>query len=315
MSKKLIAVAAAAALAITGLVAAPASASGSIAYSLGGTPNTSGLTAAAPISIPVPAANALTAANNLKIAVTGLTATGGDTVTVTTTGSVRVISDATIAASNSVDVTKLGTTSATTTPTGATHDFYVYTTSTGVGSFTVNTKSKTATKTETRYLKGTSAASNAHTISGLSTPSALADGAEGTVSFKVLDVFGNAIEDFDALGATVVTEDAAGNKATFAKAAGTDDKAFDSSSKSYKLTITSDSDNAMILNVDLDATTAPVAFPKVKDTAAVVINFAGSSEVAKLQALVDRKVSKKRFNTLAKKWNAAFPSQAVKLKK
>lgn len=314
MSKKLIAVASAAALALAGLVGVPANASGSIAYSISGTPNTGGLTAASPISIPVPAANALTAANNLLIAVSGLTATGGDTVTVTTTGSVRVIADATISASLSLDVTKLGTTSATATPTGATQNFYVYTTSTGVGSFTVNTKSKTATKTETRYLKGTSGAANAHTISALSVPSALADGAEGTVSFKVLDVFGNEIEDFDADANGIVSEDST-RKLTVAAASGTNSNAWDSSSKSYKLTVTSSSDDAMVLSIDLGANSVPVAFPKAKDTAVTVVNFAGSSEIAKLQAIIDRKVTKKRFNTLAKKWNRAFPSQAVKLKK
>jgi hypothetical protein len=40
-----------------------------------------------------------------------------------------------------------------------------------------------------------------------------------------------------------------------------------------------------------------------------------TAQVAALQAIVDRKVSKKRYNTLARKWNAAFPGQRVALKK
>jgi hypothetical protein len=40
-----------------------------------------------------------------------------------------------------------------------------------------------------------------------------------------------------------------------------------------------------------------------------------TAQVAALTAQVAKRVSKKKYNTLARKWNAAFPSQKVALKK
>jgi hypothetical protein len=59
------------------------------------------------------------------------------------------------------------------------------------------------------------------------------------------------------------------------------------------------------------------------DEAVLVVNNAGVSaqvaaltaQVATLTATVAKRVSKKKYNTLARKWNAAFPSQKVALKK
>jgi hypothetical protein len=86
-------------------------------------------------------------------------------------------------------------------------------------------------------------------------------------------------------------------------------------------------DGQIALSVSLQDGSADVtdidglALPKA--TAFSVINSGDQSvavaalqkQVADLQVIVDRKVSKKRFNTLARKWNRAFPSQAVTLKK
>ena len=62
--------------------------------------------------------------------------------------------------------------------------------------------------------------------------------------------------------------------------------------------------------------TAVKRFGSLGDTQFFTVNALDlAAQVKALQAIVDRKVSKKKYNTLARKWNAAFPSQKVALKK
>jgi hypothetical protein len=313
MSKKLIAVASATALALTGFVGVSANAAAqsiSVAASTLVAPGTG--SAADPYLVLVPELNELDTAANSALAVT-LSGDAGDTYSVSTTGAVRLVQSEVLSASKDINVTTLGKSSFSgKLPAGKSVTFYAYSTSTTAGTIVGNLTRTGLSTSETFYVEGV--AGVAHTLSAVAgVPAALADTKEATFSFKVSDVFGNAIEDFNAAGGTVVTVDA--SKATDAKATGTDTNGWDSSSKTYKVTLTSASDDPMVLNIDLGAATAADGFADAKDTYVTVINGAGSDQVAALQAKLANRVTKKRFNTLAKKWNAAFPSQAVKLKK
>jgi hypothetical protein len=328
MSKKLIAVASAAALALTALVGiAPANASSSTALTGGSAAGfiaTVGETADVPATLNVPAGNTLIAATSATVGRVDVGAADEAKVSVTATGAVRLIRTVTglNAPSLNWDVTKLGTTSLSYEADGTSDDdFHAYTTSTSVGTFSVSITTATTTFTKTYYLKGLTGAANRHTVNNVVVPAALADTKTATVSFTVADIFGNAIEDMtDA--ELKVTADA--SKATFAiPASGTNADGWDSSSKTYKVTMTSASDLPMIVNVNLGATASPLGFAKIADKSAVVVNSAGASsqittltaQIATLTATVAKRVSKKKYNTLARKWNAAFPSQKVALKK
>jgi hypothetical protein len=327
MSKKLIAVAAAAALAITGLVGvAPASATPTITYTANaaisiadGTTNGTGLgTDAKPFLINVPSGNALEypatiGSTTTAIKVTAGSLVAGSTVNVTTTGSVRVV-DALFSGSSFANVLTTGKTSHSyTVPAGgaATYAVYVYTTSTAKGTFTVTVNKTdagvTSSASETKVLQGL--VGPAYNLA-LAAPSTLALDAVATLNATVTDVFGNAIE-----SGTPVTV----KFTPFATmTAATVTPAWDAPSKSFKETYTSTSSDPIAFSAAISATAvAGLAAPK--NTIYAVVNAAGASDlaakVAELQKIVDRKVTKKRFNTLAKKWNAAFPSQAVKLKK
>jgi len=329
MSKKLIAVASAAALALTALVGvAPASATPTIAYKAGGANISSGTTVgtgsgttAEPYLITVPWDNTLVlganvgAARVIEVAVSNIGV--GDKVTVSTTGKALVTDELVPTATSFVDVTKIGKTSVTdTVETGAVSSLYVYTTSTDVATFSVTVTKTTAgvttTETATKVMKGV--AGPAYNMSVVS-PSTLAKGAKSTLVATVTDVFGNdttvnnvvRITTFDYATGTVATADATRVD----------------SKKVSEYEWTSPSSDAIALSLKLNSDPAHVVgFAKAKKFVAATVNSAGvSSQVAALTAQLAESrskatsVTKKKYNTLVRKWNAAFPSQKVALKK
>jgi hypothetical protein len=139
--------------------------------------------------------------------------------------------------------------------------------------------------------------------------------ATAALTFTVKDVFGNAVE---------------ADVSILALAAQTNLSAitWDSTAKVYKTTLTAPSAGAFVATIDLGA--AEVAgLADTSDAAVLVVNSTGvSTQVTALLAQVaaqaailavsrldENSVTQKKYNKLARKWNAAFPSQAVALKK
>jgi hypothetical protein len=321
MSKKLIAVASAAALALSALVGvAPANASAAaIAFDAA----TGSGTQADPYVSPVPAANTIvTDTTAMAINVTNVAA--GDTVSVSISGTALVVGAQVTAASSLVDVTKLGASSLTKTITGSTvtADFWVYQTSTAAASVVTVTVNETdggtkSTTTTTKYFKPSIGA--AWTIKDVNAPATMVGGVTTEVSFVVTDVFGNKIED-GSYGTSTVSAGASITSGT---------ATWDASRKVYTLGVTADSTDPFLLTVVAGSDNAGVGLGASNLGGEVrVINAGGSAgtaatnaQIAALTAQIATmrpkatSVTKKRYNTLARKWNAAFPSQAVKLKK
>jgi hypothetical protein len=327
MSKKLIAVAAAAALALTGLVGvAPANASSALAITTSGgfiaaTGDNDGTTAAKPATLEVPDTNTLDTsadtAGTLEI-----TAAADATVEITTTGAVKVLRSVVGVgtAGPNVNVSTLGSTSAKYTAKGdSTDDSYIFTTSTEVGSATVKITTDTTSFSKTVYVKAVPG--DIHTLKNVTAaPATLAKGAKATIAFEILDVFGNAIPDL-----TVNDNDAKTSISTseVVRATGTGiTNGYDTVSKTYKWVVTSSTTDPFVVTVDLAQGDAELGLPDNKDTYVAVVNNTGvAAQVATLTAQIATmrpkatSVTKKRYNTLARKWNAAFPSQKVALKK
>jgi hypothetical protein len=326
MSKKLIAVASAAVLALSALVGiAPANAT-AVGATFTGAGSTDGTSASDPSLIDVPSGNFLTGKVD-TLTVAGILT--NDVITLTASANVRVIQDLsglTATANRSIDVTKLGATSVTyTADADASVTFEVFTTSTTAGTLQVavtRAGSAPLSYSRTLHIKGNvGPAYNVVDVSGV--PATLATNGTAVVSFKVTDVFGNPVEGSDV--ATTSWFTATSGLATFAATAGTTD-GWDATAKVYKGTITALSTNPFLVGIQIGGASGAdpevVGFPEAKNVVTDVVNYAGASsqvanltaQIAALQVIVDRKVTKKRYNTLARKWNRAFPSQKVWVK-
>jgi hypothetical protein len=236
----------------------------------------------------------------------------GGTVNVTAAGGVKLL-DTLVDADDAA--LKIGAGSAglvKVTATGSlTYTFYAYTNSTTAGSVVI----ESASQKNTYFIK--CVAGPAYNLVDVKFPTSLLKGTDATtttdiVSFKITDVFGNAIT----TGATVAIAAFTGMTAATA--------AYNDTKKVWEIKIhTVTVDNApLALNLTADdlsgngfAKPVKAAYTSISagDLAAQVTAL--TKQVADLQAIVDRKVSKKRYNTLARKWNAANPSAKVALKK
>jgi hypothetical protein len=311
MSKKLIAVASAAALALTGLVGvAPAMAAPSVAVTAVAGAGTS----ADPYTIGVPAANALSAGTTAATLVISGLATG-DVVRVDATGGVR-LATATLTANANVNVATVGTTTySKTTDTAGNITLYAFTTSTAAGTVVMTTTRTGLSASSTTHIKGVASTTpyNVTSVSGV--PASMAKGATAVVSYKLTDVFGNDVEALT----TGVTFSATSGLATLAATSGI---GWDAATKTYKATLTALSTQPFLAGITLaDNSVAGLADANyaysgvVNNPGAATQVAALTAQVAALTAQVAKRVSKKKYNTLARKWNAAFPSQKVALKK
>ena len=199
MSKKLIAVAAAAALALTGLVVMPtaATATGPFAVTVEGTTSTAtasrdGSVATKALQVNVPSQDVirLVATHNtnatgnstaIKFNVTTPGAT--DAVTVTATGGVELLTTTQFDPENS-PTTATGTQSLTVAAAAGVAAFYGYTTSTTAGTVVISA----AGSSKTYFVAGLSTAAYKLELTGPATASL---GSEFTISGKVKDMFGN----------------------------------------------------------------------------------------------------------------------------
>ena len=312
MSKKLIAVASAAALALTGLVGiAPATAATpTVSFSAvtGGGATTG--TLAAPAVQEVPDTNTL--AKTATFAIANLET--GDVVRVTASGSAR-INTAQTAGSAQLNVTTLGVTDYTSTRTSdGTLNLYISVTSTATSSLVWSVTRTGLTAGGTSYIKGS--VGQAHFLTNLVTPAVLANTKTAVVSYNLTDVFGNNIDT-----ATLT------NAVTGANAAVT--PTWNAVTKKFEGTITSASDTAFVLTIDgngsADAKPAVAGFAaSTLDAIAVVNNTtqaAVDAQVAALTAQIAtmrskaKSVTLKRWNRLVRKYNAIASNPNAKLKK
>jgi hypothetical protein len=320
MSKKLIAVASAAALALTALVAVPANAtaiSGVVIDAAASTSvsQTSNTSATAPISAMTSRtldynSPGSTSRNVVRYVVTTASAT---TVNVKSAGGVKVIKDLSDADGvvYKIDTAVAGTElSATTTSTLLTYTFYAFTTSTTAGSVVISTPSSTLTF----YVKGVAGA--AYNLGNVKFPTSIVQGqaevdSTAVVSYTLTDVFGNAITTgtaptLTALGATASTS------------------TYSATRKVWEAVVYSATASNVAMSLNLTATDLSTnGFAKPVKTAFSSVSAADlatqvttlTAQVAALSATLATMVTAAKYNKLARKWNKANPGKKVKLKK
>jgi hypothetical protein len=339
MSKKLIAVAAAAALALTGLVAVPAQAAGfqvAVADS-GSSANTTSDVKSTPAKHAAPEKNALVftaegtadAATNTVVRYTVSGASTTDVaVGVVASGGVKLTTEVNDADGNALKIAS-GVDSLTGAyKTSVSYVFYAFTTSTTAGSIAITAGGNT----QVYYLA--SKVGTAYNVDA-TFPTFIGSGSTGTVTAKFTDVFGNQItgtnrSDVTALGEgadaftltdadlTVIGATVADGQAWVYVAANSRWEFADVDD----ITVASGSTGNIAARIDLTVTDQKVGFAAPRNVAFANINSgdltaavaALNTQIAALQVIVDRKVTKKRYNTLARKWNRAFPSQKVWVK-
>jgi len=325
MSKKLIAVASAAALALSALVGvAPANASvfavavTGLAGMAPGQTAESGVAATSAMSINVPSADVIRFDSTADTA-TGTAlrldidrATASTPIVVKASAGIKLYSATAFADSPTV---AKGLSEVTDT-TSSLEGIIVYAVSTSTAAQTITVTNEGNSKTI--FVKGLS---NFPYKMNLTSSASAGLGGKITVTGTVKDAFGN-----DLTSPLNAASSADWTLTEVVGATGGTLKEYDSTTKVYTFEFTAPS------------TAAPVAFnikPAAEHTSAKVDAFGTpvlsqffsvnvvdlatqvktlEAQVAALQVIVDRKVTKKRYNTLARKWNRAFPSQKVWVK-
>jgi outer membrane murein-binding lipoprotein Lpp len=334
MSKKLIAVASAAALALSALVGiapanaapfnvvvtgaqAPVSTSTSTADRFG-----DGTTSAKAYKVAVPSADVLrfetespasgnTADNVRGTAIKLVVTTPGDTdaITVTTTGGIEVVTD-TVFDASTAPTTASGVTSLTDVAAAGTATIYAYTTSTATGTIVVSAGGSS----RTIYLAGLS--TWAYKLN-LSAPATAALSGKVTMTGTIVDAFGNNLTtaltwgsfDFTQVGATAPANTTAGFS-------------YSSTTKAYSITWTAP---ATAQGVAIQATLKDANLPTaVTAFGTPVSTVFGSVSVQDLTAQVTALTAqvaalKADYNALAERWNKRVaskkaPKKAVTLK-
>ena len=331
-SFKKIALGTVAALSIAALSATPASAA-TTTLTVGGSSVSTGITAANPVVLPVPADNKVDSADALKIAITGL-----DTGTVVS----AVASNASIVTALHTDATPVTASAGTSslsinTGTGTTADFYVFTKTVNAGTVVVTIGGSVTTY----YLKGS--AGSAYNLSVVAADTANISSVN-KVYVKTTDAFGNpvvtstpAITVIGATAGSVSVSDTAtgtfvfdltapsavGNAAFTAAITATDVTGLAAAAKSATkfVAITSVADALALANAQIASLTAQLAAEKAARaadaTAAKASADAAAASAATAKAAADLAAAtyKAEYNALAKKWNAKNPKAKVALKK
>jgi hypothetical protein len=306
MSKKLIAVAAAAALALSAL--APANAAGAsltvAPTSTAGVqevPAGTGLTSTTAYEVPVPSQDVLRVTgttNRTAIEFSVNTRSNGASITVASTGGVELLTTAQVGASGVTTATGVQSLTMTSDSNGLAK-FVAYSTSTTAASIVV-TESGSTPASNTIFVKGTTAKANGYTIT-TSVPSLAAVSALIEFDVVVKDMFGNAIEsltgsevDVTTLGGTLPV-----------------DGAWSSTRKVYEGSVTNRSTAGSIgVQVALEAKATKVAaFGNPVQSLFFTVSAADlQAAVTALQAQVaaltaDYNALAKKFNTKVKKKN------------
>jgi hypothetical protein len=304
MSKKLIAVAAAAALALTGLVAAPAtSAVGPFAVAVTGNIAGSGLTSANAYTVLIPTQDVLrtdgVGATITLIRVESTTPITTDNVRVVTTGGVKVITktafDALTATTNK---TSAGSSDATVASAAGNAVFYIYSTSTTAGTATVSSSSGSTLF----YVKGTTPAP--YNVVVKAAPVTAATSSDTVIDFTVTDAFGNAIE---ADTTAVITKVGPVTLSNGAKLS------WDTDRLTMYTTVVGTAAGSASVNVELGATKV-TAFGTPKTVFfTVAVGGTQTELIASLTASIA--ALKADYNVLAAKWNKRVASKTAPKKK
>ncbi|CAB4628939.1 MAG: hypothetical protein F2614_00760 [Actinobacteria bacterium] len=320
MSKKLIAVAAAAALALTGLVGvAPATAA--MPYSgdsqpaaansllVTSTVTRSGAgTLADPYKISVPESGLATSATTLRFAIS---TTAARAVTVTATSGIRLV--ATVTNTTAVVLTGADSLTVTADAAGAA-EFRAYPTSTTRGVVTI-TNDGDITQI---YVQGTHGAP--YDIGAVTLPTFELSKA-GVIVAVVTDAFGNAIDTANAAQSLTVSRVGTGASAAAV------DVQYSATSKRWEGTVTPGATAGQLaislVIAGLSATTAQkAAFGDPNSTYFGIAQVASAktvaqltAEVAALQAQLLATTTKAKYNKLAKRWNKKNPNNKVALLK
>jgi hypothetical protein len=333
MSKKLIAIAAAAALALTGLVATTSAsalpvvkdeAAGLSYLSVTAEANRTGSgTSADPFTFPVP--NAGTVATTSE----ALTFTVSSTlksrpVTVTGAAGIKLLDELGNATNKYIASSGKDSLTLTTTSSG-TLTFVAFPTTTSTGIVTVSiTDASTPPVVDTTqvYIKGTAGA--AYAIKSVTAPTAVAPEGKGTFVAVLVDAFGNpAIAATDTLSVTVV----GGGTSSFASEAGTDKKAAYSTTTlrtagiltagaiAGQIAVAMSLDTAAATVAQIAAFGTPVAsYFTVLTTASVSAQvIALTAQVAALTATVAALTAD--YNRLATRFNKRYDLQKAPVKK
>jgi hypothetical protein len=345
MSKKIIAVAAAAALALTGLVVMPTVASavpGPFAVSTTQADVLSraaadGSTGSLELTVLVPSQDVLRldASTNFATSTTGTllrfkvtTPAAGAAVTATAAlGGAKLVTQAQQSAGGLT--TASGTASiSVTSDTNGDVTFYAYTTSTDDSTITVASGSNS----KVLYMKGVSGKLNSYKLNFTASPLATAAAGKVTFTGTITDMFGNIMTSVDA--ADIVTTGLGGNLTTITEGD------FAQSSTTGVITFTAvnrDTAGSAAISIAMHTTLTVVAGAPAKVAAygdpVGTLFFAVSAvdlsasvtaltaQVAALTAqlavsrLIEDSVTQKKYNTLALKWNKANPGAKVALKK
>ena len=325
MSKKLIAVAAAAALALTGLVAAPANATTISSVTLYHSGSAAGIaTVSHPDSDSAVTANTWASARNVvfntrtteaatrtAVRFDVVTAAAGS-VTVAATGGVRLATSPDDAAGVALKVDAGSQSLAGSTVTGAlTYTFYAWNTSTTAGKVEISTSGSK----NTYYVKGV--AGPAYNLKDVTFPTSLYTGqTDGKVTYKVTDAYGNELA---AGGSITPTGFGSGSNGA---------ATYSATTKLWTSVLgTVSEDNVAVALALATADLSANGFAKpVKSAFKLISGGALADQVtaltaqvtslqAQLAALTAGTVTKAKYNKLARKWNRANPSNRVKLQK
>jgi hypothetical protein len=305
MSKKIIAVAAAAALALTALVA-PANAAGSSLTVAAVSPTTvsqTGLTSTTAFQVPVPSQDVLrateTTTSRSALALEVSTRSDNAAVAVTATGAVKLITAAQLAASTTTTATGTQTLSLTANDSGKV-TFYAYNTSTTAGSITV-VESGTTPASNTVWVKGTTDLGNAYKLSATA-PSIAGLGATVDYTATVVDMFGNA------LTTPVIASDTLGGDSSGADATMT----YDAVTKVYEgdfINRTTAGTTALLVSIAVSADKVTAFGAK---TTSVFFSINGADLQAAITALqAEVAALKADYNALAAKWNKRVASKTA----
>ena len=311
MSKKLIAVAAAAALALSAL--APANAAGAsltvAPTSTAGVqaiPAGTGLTSTTAYEVPVPSQDVLRVTgetNRTAIEFSVNTRSNGASITVASTGGVELLTTAQVGASGVTTATGVQSLSMTSDSTGLAK-FVAYSTSTTAASIVV-TESGATPASNTIFVKGTTAKANGYTISA-TVPSLAAVSALIEFDVVVKDMFGNAIETLTSTDVDVAT---LGGTLPV-------DGVWSTTRKVYEASVTNRA-TAGGIGVDVSLTakaTKVAAFGNPVQSLFFTVSAADlQAAVTALQAEVA--ALKADYNALVKKWNKRVDSRKAPKKK
>ena len=309
MSKKLIAVAAAAALALTGLVATPAtSAVGAFSVAVTATSGGTGLTADAAYTVKIPTQDVLrfndtVGATTSVFRVVSTTPGTTDTVRVVSTGGVKVLTKTAFdALTSTTNNTKAGSQDVSQASDAGNATFYVYSTSTATGTVTVSSGSNSTSFN----VKGITPAP--YNVVAKAAPTTAATSTDTVIDFTVTDAFGNAIEATTAATITKVGPVTLSNGASLT---------WDTDRKTLYTTVVGSAAGNASINVELGATKV-TAFGTPK-TAFFTIAVGGTQTelITALNASIAALTAD--YNALAAKWNKRVaskkaPKKAVTLK-